>query len=72
MKTAADVAKILGLKLDDALLFQGVATSILAAVSRGELDLNLLAREELANRGLDKHGEWVGFEAAARIHQAHP
>ena len=39
-------------------------TDLLAAVVRGELDLNLIAKLELANRGQDDHGEWVGFEKA--------
>lgn len=37
---------------------------VLAAVARGELDLNRIAREELASRGLDDQGQWVGFDAA--------
>jgi hypothetical protein len=54
---------------DDDLGFVQIApTNVLAAVSRGELDLNLIAREELASRGLDKNGVWVGFKNAARIH----
>lgn len=35
--------------------------AVLAAAVRGELDLNELARKELACRGLNEHGEWVGF-----------
>ncbi|MNK94665.1 hypothetical protein D3C87_1148740 [compost metagenome] len=35
--------------------------AVLAAAVRGELDLNELARKELACRGLDERGEWVGF-----------
>jgi hypothetical protein len=34
------------------------AAKVLAAVARGELDLNRLAREELAARGLDDKGIW--------------
>ena len=41
---------------------------VLAAVARGEIDLNRIAREELANRGLGIQGEWVGFQAARKIH----
>ncbi len=44
-------------------------TKVLAAVARGEVDLNRLAREELAARGLDQNGNWVGFERAAQIFQ---
>jgi hypothetical protein len=28
-----------------------------------------LAREELAARGLDLHGNWVGFDQARKIHK---
>ena len=41
---------------------------VLAAVARREIDLNRIAREELAARGLGLHGEWVGFEKARTIH----
>ena len=52
----------------DALGFIQIADAkILAAVARGELDLNAVARQELANRGLDRNGKWVGFEEARRI-----
>jgi hypothetical protein len=43
-------------------------TALLAAAARGELDLNRLARVELASRGLDRDGVWVGFERAREIH----
>ena len=36
-------------------------TDILIAVANGKLDLNKLALLELKNRGLDKNGNWVGF-----------
>ena len=29
-----------------------------------------VARKELANRGLDKQGQWVGFDKANQIHNA--
>lgn len=41
-------------------------TAVLAAVARGEIDLNNLARETLAGRGMDADGKWVGFDEAAR------
>jgi hypothetical protein len=53
--------------VDDLGFMQLAATTVLAAVARGELDLNAVARQELANRGLDHDGKWVGFEKAARI-----
>lgn len=42
-------------------------TQVLAAVARGEIDLNRIAREELASRGLDAQGQWVGFGQARRL-----
>jgi hypothetical protein len=55
--------------VDEVGFIQIALTKVLAAAASGELDLNLLAREELASRGLDTHGEWVGFDRARQIHQ---
>ena len=44
-------------------------TKVLAAAARGEIDLNRLAREELAARGLDNKGVWVGFDRAKQHHK---
>ena len=47
---------------------QMAETVVLAAAARGELDLDRLARETLAARGMDERGVWVGFaEARARL-----
>ena len=54
--------------VDEVGFIQIALTKVLAAAARGDLDLNLLAREELASRGLDTHGEWVGFDRARQIH----
>ena len=54
--------------IDEIGFIQIAITKVLAAVARGELDLNQLAREELANRGLDQSGAWVGFDKARNIH----
>ena len=40
---------------------------IIAAAARGDIDLNRLAREALASRGLDHNAKWIGFDAAARL-----
>jgi hypothetical protein len=37
---------------------------ILAAVARGEVDLNAMACQILADRGMDQNGRWIGFRAA--------
>ncbi|MBI2752340.1 MAG: hypothetical protein HYX46_02330 [Betaproteobacteria bacterium] len=50
--------------VDELQFIQVVPVRVLVAVTRMELDLNLLAREELANRGYDQSGVWVGFRCA--------
>lgn len=42
-------------------------SELLAAASRGEIDLNDLAAVVLAGRGLDHNATWVGFPGAARL-----
>jgi hypothetical protein len=54
--------------VDEVGFIQIALTKVLAAAARGELDLNRLAREELASRGLDDQGFWVGFDRAKQIH----
>ena len=55
--------------VDELGFIQTALTAVLAAAARGEIDLNRLARKELAARGLDLRGEWVGFARAHEIHQ---
>jgi len=54
--------------VDEVGFIQVAMTKVLAAAARGELDLNRLAREELAARGLDDKGVWVGFDRAKILH----
>ena len=54
--------------VDEIGFIQIADAKVLAAVARGEIDLNRIAREELAARGLGLHGEWVGFQKAREIH----
>ncbi len=56
------------LTVDELGFIQIALTKVLAAAARGEIDLNRLAREELASRGLDDQGVWVGFPRAKQIH----
>jgi hypothetical protein len=51
-----------------AYLFQQTATALLLAIAAGLIDPVLLARRELAGRGLDCDGAWVGFDRARQIH----
>jgi len=54
--------------VDEIGFIQIADAKVLAAVARGEIDLNRIAKEELAARGLGLHGEWVGFQKARQIH----
>ena len=50
-------------------IFSTVATALLVEALRGDFDLKALVRRELANRGLNAVGDWVGFDKAAQIHK---
>ena len=50
--------------VDELQFVQLVPVRVLVAVAREELDLNRLGREELAQRGYDQRGVWVGFKRA--------
>jgi len=50
--------------VDELQFIHQVPVRVLVAVSREELDLNRLAREELAQRGYDQVGVWVGVARA--------
>ncbi len=54
--------------VDESGFIQLAATQGRAAAARGEIDLNLIAKEELASRGLGLRGEWVGFQKSREIH----
>jgi hypothetical protein len=41
---------------------------VLSAAAKGHLDLNKRAKHELANRGHDSNGKWIGFDAAEKHH----
>lgn len=43
-------------------IFALTHTSLLCKAVREELDLHLLAREELASRGIDEYGAWLGMK----------
>ncbi|MFY9512943.1 MAG: hypothetical protein WAQ05_18425 [Rubrivivax sp.] len=50
--------------VDELQFIQVASVRVLVAVAREELDLNRLAREEMAQRGYDQQGVWVGFKRA--------
>ena len=48
-------------------IFNSITTNMLVAAARGEIDLNEVARKNLADRGLDQEGKWAGFNKAAEL-----
>lgn len=50
-------------------IFSLTSSKLLAEAIDGDFDLIYLVRRELANRGQDSKGKWVGFEEAKRIHR---
>ena len=65
--TAHEIAFRLSLQSDDVLILQTASVALLTAAASGKVDLNKLAREELAARGLDIAGRWVGFANVATV-----
>lgn len=50
-------------------IFSTTSTALLVEALRGDFELKQLVRRELANRGLNAKGNWVGFDKAAQIHK---
>ena len=55
-------------ELNPKFIFTGTNTELLVKVLKGEIDLIRLVKEQLAQRGVDENGFWVGFAKAKRIH----
>ena len=53
---------------DELLSIQTLPLKLILAAANGQIDLNEMARDELASRGLDQSGEWVGFDQARAMH----
>lgn len=49
-------------------LFSITSDKVLVEALKGDFDLIYMVRRELANRGLDRNGKWVGFKKAAELH----
>ncbi|MCE7915561.1 MAG: hypothetical protein DYH15_13030 [Nitrosomonas sp. PRO4] len=58
---------IKALEQDELLSIQTLPISLLIAAANGQIDLNKMAKNELANRGLDLSGKWVGFDQAREL-----
>lgn len=52
-------------ELNPDFLFSLTFTELLSKVAKGEINAQQLAKQELANRGLDTDGKWIGFKKAA-------
>ena len=48
-------------------LFQTTSNEILSQIAIGKVNPVELAKRELANRGFDANGEWVGFKKAEEL-----
>ncbi len=57
-----------GLSSEQLSVMQLLDTAVLSTVAKGRLDLNRLAMETLADRGLDRDGKWIGFGEARKLH----
>ena len=53
--------------LNPAFLFQLTMPDLLLAIVNGMIDPLQLAREQLADRGLNQEGVWCGFDNAREI-----
>ena len=60
MKTEANIPD----DLNPNFIFNGVNTSLLTDIMKGNIDIFVSVKKELANRGLDDNGLWIGFEKA--------
>ncbi len=56
------------LTLDQVDFIHNVPVSVLVAAACGQVCLNRIAAEELANRGYSREGIWVGFKQAREQH----
>jgi hypothetical protein len=48
-------------------IFQGNTTKLVLAIALGKLDGKKLAAKEMASRGFDKKGKWIGFPQAEKL-----
>lgn len=53
-------------ELNPAFLLNTTATELLCAIVNGQIDPIELVKIELANRGLDNNGQWIGFNQSKK------
>jgi hypothetical protein len=54
--------------LNPEFIFNMTETQLLVEALRGDFDITHSLKKELAKRGVDKNGLWVGFKQAAKTH----
>lgn len=54
-------------ELNPEYIFSLTDCSLLIAIIKGDINPTILAIKELANRGLNGEGSWVGFDIANKI-----
>lgn len=54
-------------ELDPRYIFSNTNTALLTEALKGEFDLEYLVKRELANRGFDSKGRWIGFIQAREL-----
>lgn len=47
--------------------FQTIDADLLIKVMEDKIDIEAVTRTELADRGLDRTGSWIGFDAAKKV-----
>ena len=65
----ADNAAELSDELDPRYAFQTMSSELISKFASGEYDFAFYLRFELANRGQNINGNWIGFDAAAAEHK---
>ena len=53
-------------KENERYLFSLTNNVLLGRIVKGDIDPVMLAKIELANRGFDENGSWIGFERARK------
>jgi len=48
-------------------IFSGTNTKLLSDIVLGKIDVFRLAKKELANRGQNADGRWVGFQESKKL-----
>lgn len=62
MKTPIKKVRKIEYDADEFGHIQCMDTATLCKIARGEVDLNQIAINHLAQRGIDENGRWIGFE----------